>query len=1272
MLNSKSIISLNVDRQTSKLNQLLQLARSYDPIAILIQDLPSICHTEIESICNYKDAMEPNMIFYDAYTQNLNDSTNNVDLYTRAKRDNIILLDKRIKGTIIKLSENLSELASTLGLQIELTDGRKYQLYSIYIRPKAQYYDVKIILDTIRLTAKELGNSRTIILGDINAEAAEWAPDHNLFLNSHYNQTSDKHYHQIRINRGKQISNALKDMKLTLLNNINEGPTYTGNLTLNDNQPQVAYIDIAAAGEKAHRVWRRFELKNVDNSSRGHKAIIITSNDRQTSGRTSQVAPLPHDNTEYKYPLHKITSELFTELKMRLDKTCVQWEHLPRKQIMERMNLIADTTYERILQVQNHIKIAKRSRKSNSDNYGYHRKLLKQIKKLKRSKKIAKQLRLTSRINRNRNTLNKNKLSKKLQTRKKALKMMRRMKARITHTLKRQIENQNRNIPNGPRQIWRAIEQCNQIISDYNQLDRTEITLPKEKSEDVDKIAGTKFPFIKRNAKDTTDTNSSDELEIVTPILITDTEITEALKSLRNKRYTGVEGVKFAVFNRVCNYIPRIVHTLCKMSFYTTSTPECCHTTIGTLIPKKESNKYRIVHISTPLASLLEQIALHRLEYRLEANGLHNPYQFGFRALRGRHDLITRIIELTIKHRREELLLSSYKTHRTTIISLDIEGAFDNVNQDKLISKLMTDLDTDNLKHWLTFFILNRSIILKHNNHRSKKVTICRGVPQGSSLGPVLWNYTINKIDHNITIPGRLELLAYADDLYLIYNGPEQKLIQQKLDLLTQQLNDIDLKINPTKCSTMCIYDGIRGQHRHDYKIYGQNISEVKHMKILGVTVNHLLKLKTQSQDDAIKRNVELLQKLNHYGVIKEPKQWQMIIDSYLRSTIIINNAPILAIDPKAREWADNTMIKCIKTIFKWPRNVSNKLTCLITNSMSAELTIENYINKKLQTEHQHGYQLLLKIMKYSTYEEYSGIKHILDNNFSHKRKQPNPTLFLDNPSEIDIRTIMGPLWYIIERDEGSITIELLGNLVLQVTGALNTSYPIKYFNSLTALWRLTERVGISNRNLALHSDSTLLRALTNNSSHDWRTITLRERLIINGWNIYTMNDKNKNWIRYIAKNIQSANIEITRTPDLTDYKENNLKRRETNTKMETEMTLNQTNFMKTLRARTLIWTQMSPSEVSSLTMLTLSGLYINERNNLTKSGSEVCQFEGCDRRDEENIIAHRMWECRGFHRARMDIMGLGRKPDDLRSMMDDRLHCNKILKLATRCAMER
>ena len=72
---------------------------------------------------------------------------------------------------------------------------------------------------------------------------------------------------------------------------------------------------------------------------------------------------------------------------------------------------------------------------------------------------------------------------------------------------------------------------------------------------------------------------------------------------------------------------------------------------------------------------------------------------------------------------------------------------------------------------WLESYLGNRKIRTKFNGKTSTELPIGRGVPQGSSIGPQLFNIFINDIISCVTDP-TVQITLYADDA-VIYTADQ-------------------------------------------------------------------------------------------------------------------------------------------------------------------------------------------------------------------------------------------------------------------------------------------------------------------------------------------------------------------------------------------------------------------------------------------------------------------------------------------------------------------
>jgi len=171
----------------------------------------------------------------------------------------------------------------------------------------------------------------------------------------------------------------------------------------------------------------------------------------------------------------------------------------------------------------------------------------------------------------------------------------------------------------------------------------------------AEQVADMLFPVTEAAASvpssDRTPWSHNDPLDATRSITINNDEIMRAQKGLRGKKYIGPDGIKFQTFNKSFEFISDILCNIARMSYALCHVPSHCHNTVGNAIPKKQSNKFRIVHVATPLAVFLELIALNRFEFTLDMENCRDPNQFGFTKRRGRHDLIGKLIETVVRHR---------------------------------------------------------------------------------------------------------------------------------------------------------------------------------------------------------------------------------------------------------------------------------------------------------------------------------------------------------------------------------------------------------------------------------------------------------------------------------------------------------------------------------------------------------------------------------------------------------------------------------------------
>ena len=145
-----------------------------------------------------------------------------------------------------------------------------------------------------------------------------------------------------------------------------------------------------------------------------------------------------------------------------------------------------------------------------------------------------------------------------------------------------------------------------------------------------------------------------------------------------------------------------------------------------------EVPEFRPISLLSCLFKCYESIFNRRLQFFLETEhpGIFK-LQFGFRAERSTHSAILQILEHIAQARQ--------RRHTTLLSSIEFAKAFDKVNMNLCVDKLMAltkNTDFCRLVHNMTE---SRQVAACADGKRCKYFTVNRGIPQGSSIAPTLF-----------------------------------------------------------------------------------------------------------------------------------------------------------------------------------------------------------------------------------------------------------------------------------------------------------------------------------------------------------------------------------------------------------------------------------------------------------------------------------------------------------------------------------------------------
>ena len=329
---------------------------------------------------------------------------------------------------------------------------------------------------------------------------------------------------------------------------------------------------------------------------------------------------------------------------------------------------------------------------------------------------------------------------------------------------------------------------------------------------------------------------------------VTHAKVLKCITTLRSDCSAGADRIPARFVKLVADHLADPLTCIINTCIGNVYFPSLWKTARVSPIPKVDNptsnDQFRPISILPVLSKVFEKLVAGQMsDYAEEASLLHNRIS----SFRKGHSTTSVLFGI-----RDDIRYAMKKGEVTLMVLADFSKAFDTICFKTTINKFYKLGFSKTFLKWLLSYLSDRSQFVQIDDKPSSHKSAQFGIPQGSILGPLIFNLYV--ADLNDVTPPTTKCFQYADDTTLYSHCAVSDLetgeaeMNKTLTELSTWSQGSNLALNPTKTKCMLLSTSQMSTYHSlssrplQLTTEGKALERVKSTKLLGVHLNETLR----------------------------------------------------------------------------------------------------------------------------------------------------------------------------------------------------------------------------------------------------------------------------------------------------------------------------------------------------------------------------------------------------------------------------------------------